>query len=326
MSEKDKFYELLAKALNSNLNSEETALLNNSLRNNKLKNEQFHALRDFWNKTYPQHSSHKIIERTEKKLGLTDQKNSFTRSQFVYQIAAGVLLLLSLGLSGLLFLKDQDSFSLKEYYCNTEEVKQFELSDGTKVWLNSGSYIIAAEPFSGESRNVKLYGEAYFEVVHNAEMPFIVETPHLKTKVLGTAFNIGSWPNSKVQEIELYEGKVKLEADENRENEIVLTPGQRARFNAENGDFQIGKHGKSTAAAWRNGILDFYNEELCSIVLQLERKFETRVLISDHEAGKLRFTAEFTNEPLEKILHLLSQAKAFDYTVTNHGVLIRSAK
>jgi len=326
MRKKDKLYELLAKELNSTLTPEEKALLNDILAGNEPENEQINTLWDFWNKAYPQHFSHSVTARTEKKLGFTDSANSFTRSEFVYKIAAGVLLLLSLGLSGLLFLKNQNSPSLKEYHCNTREVKQFELSDGTKIWLNGGSYILAVEPFSGESRNVKLYGEAYFEVAPNAEMPFIVETPHLKTKVLGTAFNISSWPNSKVQEIELYEGKVKLEADENRGNETFLTPGQRARFNAENGDFQITEHGKSTAAAWRNGILNFYNEELFSIVLQLERKFETRVLVSDSEAGKLRFTAEFSDEPLEKILRLLSEAKTFDYTVTNQGVLIRSAK
>jgi transmembrane sensor len=326
MSEKDKYYELLAKALNSNLNSEEKALLNNSLRDNELKDEQFHTLRDFWNKSYPQHSSHKIIEQTEKKLGLTYRKSRLTGNQLFYKIAAGILLLISLGLTGYLFLKEQNAPSLNTYQCNTREVKQIELSDGTKVWLNGGSYILVKEPFTGESRNVRLFGEAYFEVARNAEMPFIVETPHLTTKVLGTAFNISSWPASKVQEIELYEGKVKLETDENRENEIFLTPGQRARFNAENGDFQIAQHGKSTAAAWRNGILNFYNEDLFNIALQLERKFETRVLISDHEAGKLRFTAEFTNEPLEKILHLLSEAKTFDYTITEQGVLIRSVK
>jgi ferric-dicitrate binding protein FerR (iron transport regulator) len=324
MRKKDKLYELLAKELNSTLSPEEKALLNDSLANNEPENEQVNALRDFWNKAYPQHFSHTITARTEKKLGLTYRTNSFTRSQFVYKIAASVLLLLSLGLSGLLFLKDHNSPSLMEYHSNTREVKQFELSDGTKIWLNGGSYILAVEPFSGESRNVKLYGEAYFEVAPNAEMPFIVETRHLTTKVLGTAFNISSWPDSKVQQIELYEGKVKLEADENWENEIVLTPGQRARFNAENGDFQIGEHGKSTAAAWRNGILNFYNEELFSIVLQLEKKFETRVLVSDSEAGKLRFTAEFSDEPLEKILLLLSEAKAFKYNITEQGVLIQS--
>jgi transmembrane sensor len=163
-------------------------------------------------------------------------------------------------------------------------------------------------------------------VARNAEMPFIVETPHLTTKVLGTAFNISSWPASKVQEIELYEGKVKLEPLQNNVNEAFLEPGQRAHYNPENGKIVISPNGDNVRAAWRNGIMNFYNDELSQIAYVLERKFETRIIISDYEAGKLRFTAEFTNESLEKILLLLSEAKKFSYDITNHGVYIRSVK
>lgn len=326
MREKDKFYELFAKELESNLTSEEKELLNNGLQNNKLLNEQFQAMRHFWFRFYPKNFSHNIIERTEKKLKFTYKNNSPKNNQIVYKIAVGILLLVSLGLSGFLFLKKENQPSLNEYQCKTNEVRQIELSDGTKVWLNSGSSIIALEPFTGETRNVKLYGEAYFEVASDAKMPFIVETPNLNTKVLGTEFNISSWPNSKIQEIELYEGKVQLEPQGNNQNNVFLVPGKRAHFNTENGKIVVSENGGENQAAWRNGILNFYNEELNQIASILERKFNTQILVTCSKAGNLRYTAEFKTESLDKILHLLSEAKKFEYHISEQGVIIGSVK
>jgi len=326
MREKDKLYDLLAKELESNLTSEEKELLNNGLQNNKLLKEQFQAMRHFWFQFYPENLSHKIIEQTEKKLKFTYQNNHPKNNHFVYKIAVGILLLVSLGLSGFLFLKKENQPTLNEYQCKTNEVRQIELSDGTKVWLNSGSSIITLEPFTGETRNVKLYGEAYFEVAPDAKMPFVVETQNLNTKVLGTEFNISSWPNSKIQEIELYEGKVRLEPQEGSQNDVFLTPGKRAHFNTENGVIVISENDGENQAAWRNGILNFYNEELNQIASVLERKYNTQILITCSKAGNLRYTAEFKTESLEKVLLLLSEAKKFEYHISEQGVIIGSVK
>jgi transmembrane sensor len=326
MTEKDKLYELLVKELNSELSEDEKNLILKSLQNDDSFNKQYQILKEFWNRVHPQDTSHRIIEKTEKKLAFKYQNNRSQKNHFIYKIAVGVLLLISLGLSALLFRTQQNPATLQEYHCKSNEVKQIELSDGTKVWLNGGSYLLAMEPFSGDSRTVRLFGEAYFEVEYNEQFPFIVETPVLKTRVLGTAFSVSSWPNSKFQEIELYEGKVKLEPLQKNVNAAFLEPGQRAHYNVEKEKLIISQNGVESRAAWRNGVLYFYNEELAQIASVLERKFETRILISDCETGNLRFTAEFTDEPLGKILHLLSEAKNFSYDISNQGVLIRSVK
>lgn len=326
MTEKNKLFELLVKELNSDLTEDEKNLMRKSLQSDNSFSKQYHTLKEFWNRVNPREASHRIIEKTEKKLEFTYQGNPKKSNIFIYKIAVSVLLLISLGLSGLLFRTQQNPGTLHEYHCNSDEVKQIELSDGTKVWLNGGSYLFTMEPFSGETRTAKLIGEAYFEVAHNAQIPFIVETPSFKTKVLGTAFTVNSWPNSKVQKVELYEGKVKLEPEHGNANSAFLEPGQRAHFYSENGKIIISQTSTDNRAAWRNGIVSFYNEELFNIALELERKFDTRILVSDNEVGKLRFTAEFTDEPLDKILHLLSEAKAFSYDISKRGILIRSVK
>jgi ferric-dicitrate binding protein FerR (iron transport regulator) len=160
----------------------------------------------------------------------------------------------------------------------------------------------------------------------DAEKPFIVETRNLKTTVLGTKFNIIAYPDTEDQEIELYHGKVKLAPKESTEKELNLNPGEKARFSENQNEINVSAIEATKPAAWRNGLMSFSNEELYSIANTLERKFETPVYIGDQQTGKLRFTAEFEEEPLEKILHLLKEAKAFNYEITDDGIFIRSVK
>jgi len=79
-------------------------------------------------------------------------------------------------------------------------------------------------------------------------------------------------------------------------------------------------------AEWREGILRFYDEDLNSISLILERKFRTKIFIKDKEVGKLRFTASFDTEPLDKILNLLKEAHEFKTEKTTNGIIIKSIK
>jgi len=84
------------------------------------------------------------------------------------------------------------------------------LSDGSVVWLNSGSYLIYPQEFSRKKREVYLAGEAYFEVTENTDKPFIVTTDDIEIEVLGTTFNVNSYPENKDVETVLVEGSVKV--------------------------------------------------------------------------------------------------------------------
>ena len=326
MESEDKIYELISKELTSGNSEQEKTLLHNEFSVNHSLKKQFQLLQNFWYNYFPAHKPHNIIEKTEKKLGFTYQSNSRFNAGLIYKISATIFLILSLGFSAYLLSRPGQNTTVNEYYSETGEVKEIILSDGTKVWLNSKSYLLAVEPFQGEKRKVKLMGEAYFEVEPDAEKPFIVETRNLQTTVLGTKFNIIAYPDTEDQEIELYHGKVKLAPKESTEKGLYLNPGEKARFSENQNEINVSAIEATKPAAWRNGLMSFSNEELYSIANTLERKFETPVYIGDQQTGKLRFTAEFEEEPLEKILHLLKEAKAFNYEITDDGIFIRSVK
>lgn len=324
MKESDNQYELLAKELTSDNGQKDSEELQQMLSENNTLKIFYKKLESFWMNYFPSTKSHNIIAKTEKKLDFTYQNNSPSDKSIIYKIAAIFFFLLSVGLATWFFMQPEIELTLNEYTCGAGEVEKVILSDGTEVWLNNMSVLIALEPFESDFRRVKLIGEAYFDVAHNAEKPFIVETIGLKAEVLGTSFSMNAYPQLKHKEISLYEGSVKIRPEENPQKSFLVKPGEKVKVSDNNSKFFVSKIDKRESAAWRQGILDFRNEELFNIARKLERKFNTRIFIASEETGKLRFTAEFENEPLEKILLLLNEAKDINYSFTEEGVIISS--
>nr|WP_319509810.1 FecR domain-containing protein [uncultured Draconibacterium sp.] len=325
MTNKDNIHELIVKKLTETISDEEEMLLDNGLSNNIKTKKSFSTVKVFWDKYFPGSKKHSIIEQTEKKLGLTYQEKPHSFKWKSLAIAVSVLLVATLAFSTFYIIKHRQVTTLNEYSCHAEEIKTVTLSDGTKVWLNSSSLLIASEPFIGDKREVTLFGEAYFEVAHDDEKPFIVETPNLKTKVLGTHFNVVAYPTDEVHEISLYEGKVELKPNIN-DKHAMLMPGDRAYFNMNTGNLKLVHTDLGKPAQWRDGILRFYDEDLFSITKKLERHFYTRIFIADSAIGKLKYSGEFEEESLDRILNLLSSAKAFEYKKNDNGIIIESKK
>lgn len=324
MEEKEKIYDLIIKELNSSISKEEKIHLNKEIANSSEFEEIFPSIQEYWTNFYPKNKPHSIIERTEEKLGFTYRQNQKTNFRLLLKIAAIVIFIISFSFSTYQFLRSKQKLVLNEYSCAAGEIKKITLSDGTTVWLNSKSFLIASEPFIGDSREVKLFGEAYFEVTHNEEQPFIVTTPQLKTRVLGTHFNIVAYPTDEIHEISLHEGKIQLQTKNNKNTKVILKPGERAYFTTETGKIKVINTDLGKPAKWRDGILRFYDEDLLSITKKLERKFHTRIFITDTKVGELRFSAEFDIEPLEKILKLLNKAHKFNYEKTENGIIIQA--
>lgn len=326
MKEYDNRYELIARKLTSDINEAEQELLEKELGNDENLKNNFQTLKNFWLNFFPASPAHHIIEKTEKKLDFTYEPDSRNKQNNFYKIAACFFLLISVGFTIYFFMQPEENFRLTEYRCGPGEVKKVVLSDGSNVWLNNYSVLVAIEPFQDKTRNVRLIGEAYFEIAHNADKPFIVESGNLKTEVLGTSFNINAYSGEETQEITLFEGSVKLRPNNMPNKSLLMEPGEQVTVSEKNNKFYISEVATDKPAAWRSGVLRFNNEELSRIARELERKFNTRIVIASHETRNLRFTAEFDEEPLEKILALLNEAKEFEYDITNNGIFIRSLK
>lgn len=190
-----------------------------------------------------------------------------------------------------------------------------ELGDGTKVVLNHGSKLKYPYRFEGKNRKVFLTGEAYFEVAHNAKVPFIVGTNRLDVKATGTAFNVSAYPDDVV-ETTLVEGKVILYERKNDREIKALTPGECLKFDAQKNSYSLETGNTLKYTSWKDGLLIFKNDNVEDIAKKLARWYNIEVKITNQKIIEYPFTATFSDETLPQVLELLSLATPVSYQLT----------
>ncbi len=174
-----------------------------------------------------------------------------------------------------------------------------ELSDGSKVWLNSGSKLIFPPVFSGRERVVKLEGEGFFKVAKNSEIPFFVKTDHASLKVYGTEFNFRAYHSDETYSIVLIEGSISLKtAEVNRE--IFVKPSQKATIDLQKSEIEINDIENSDSyTAWKDGYLIFVNEDVSEVLKRVSRYYNIKLscdknALFDKVYGKLDLKTDFT--------------------------------
>ncbi|SHM58710.1 FecR family protein [Mucilaginibacter sp. OK098] len=179
-----------------------------------------------------------------------------------------------------------------------------KLADGTNVWLNAASSIKYPTTFAGKSREVEITGEAYFEVVHNAAMPFRVISNGQKVEVLGTHFNVNTYIDEPAIKTTLIEGSVKVTT---AKHITMLKPGQQAVINSEdNTPIKIIDNADAEQVlAWKNEEFNFSDTDIQTVMRQIGRWYDVDI----EYAGKIpgdRLSGTFSrNLTASKALKLL---------------------
>lgn len=202
-------------------------------------------------------------------------------------------------------------------------VSQFQLADGTKVWLNSNSELQFPSVFAGEFREVKLKGEAYFEVFKNKNQPFRVMADELSVEVLGTSFDMTNFSEEKKSEVILVEGKVSTSAirkDSKIENGS-MHPGQMGVYYESTGKFYTQEVNVDKYISWRDGNLIFRDDKMEDVVKRLSRWFNVEIIINDPEIKSYIYKANFRNENLLQVLNLLKMSAPIDFKITERKSL-----
>jgi transmembrane sensor len=162
----------------------------------------------------------------------------------------------------------------------TPKGRQFSLvlADGSKVWLNAASSITFPTAFSGPERNVSITGEAYFEVAHNATMPFIVESGGNAVKVLGTHFNINAYADESAVKVTLLEGSVDVRRGVSSK---VIKPGQQAQINKDEQIRLSNSVDIDHVVAWKNGRISFQGADIGTVMRQMSRWYDVDIEYND---------------------------------------------
>lgn len=174
------------------------------------------------------------------------------------------------------------------------------LADGTQVWINAESRLEFPDRFTGNTREVRLKGEAYFEVKKDAKRPFIVHTDYLTTQVLGTSFNVRAY-SSRDAAVTLVSGRVKVNAGEMSK---TLSPGQQASL-ASTG-MSVKEVDTYPITQWKEGFFYFDNQSLFRIMQDLARWYNVNVSFDDTSKMNVRlhFVVERSKSLQEAVANL----------------------
>ncbi|MCR9227885.1 MAG: FecR domain-containing protein [Flavobacteriaceae bacterium] len=202
------------------------------------------------------------------------------------------------------------------------ENKTITLSDGTKVTLNANTTFSYPEEFSGDSREVSLKGEAFFDVVHNPEKPFKVATGNgMNIQVLGTVFNVKSYPEDQNVETTLVSGKVKVVEEQNQKT-VVLAPSQRATYVKDADKLIVDNVQTKKFTAWRQGKLIYDETPIRQVISDLKRKYKVDISVESPGIMDYKYTGEFDNLGIEQILDLFEVSSPILYRMHNNQITL----
>jgi len=226
------------------------------------------------------------------------------------------------------------------------------LADGTTVWLNAGSKLSYENDFNGSTREVRLEGEAFFDVVKQPQRPFIVHTSGIDIRVLGTAFNVKSYPEDENVETTLYRGVVQvLRQEDSAGKAIQLIPNQKLILpkKAANEPVHVSqekqplakeipasytithidstkKESERIETAWLYSRLEFRGDSFEELAHKLERWYNVTIVFADEKVKQLNFNGSFEKETVEQAFNYLQAAIPFNYKINNHEISVESSQ
>lgn len=220
---------------------------------------------------------------------------------------------------------EQVTYAFVEHMNREAFPVRYLLPDSSEVYLGGGGKLRYPEHFSRTSREVSLWGEAFFEVKPDRERPFLVQTRSMQTQVLGTSFKIEAFEDYPLV-VAVATGKVGVSTNANgtSKNLAMLTPGLKLTYDEVTGIHQKGTTDVAGLQQWTTGDLVFDELPLRLVMLELEKRYDITVTFSDPETANYRVSGSFDRkQDLQSVLTMLSIIGKFKYKLDhNHSVNI----
>ena len=259
-----------------------------------------------------------------------DNQNKLSRRRFFIrnlQRVAAILFLPMVLLSAWLLLNKNES-QVTQYvdiYANPGVVTSVDLPDGSKVWLNGGSYLRYPVIFKSDFREVYITGQGYFEVAHNPEKPFwVMVDERFSLEVLGTSFNLSAFGYEDIIETTLVEGSVSLNLSQgDKIIQQIIKPNEKIIYSKDLQTYKVSVVDPVYDIAWKNHQIMFKNHSMEDVIRVLERYYNMRFDVKDSKVLEAEITGNFGNEQLVQVLECLKIASGIKYKIisgtTNDG-------
>jgi ferric-dicitrate binding protein FerR (iron transport regulator) len=293
------------------------------------------------------------ILKSKLRINANKSQNRRLTGKSIYRIAATFLLSIAIGTITYFLLsktEKKETIVFNEISVPIGSKSKISLADGTVIWLNAGSILRYPSIFAGKTREVELIGEGFFDVKRDSLHPFIVKASDIRIKVLGTSFNVKSYPDERTIETTLVKGLVTIQQQNPKRSNgqvLYLKPNQRATFIKDKGKLILSGTEKeaiikvSSCAtedhstqqvlltkninteqfiAWKDNKLIFKNEDFESLSARLERWFDVKIIIENEDLKKFHYTGIIQNETINDVMDILQLTMHFKYKI-NHSII-----
>jgi ferric-dicitrate binding protein FerR (iron transport regulator) len=302
----------------------------------ELQYPQYHAIfreaRELVMALHAHGQAREIEEETEKLKALLHQPDEAAatlmtfpeesrRRRWRLPVAATIVMLA--GISCFFILRKPSAVALVTVQTGTGEMKKVSLPDGSSVWLNAESHLQYREHFRQQREVALLEGEAYFDVVHDAEKPFSVVTPSgMRVLDIGTAFNVKSYTGLEEESIGVVTGEVLLSRSGHPEKNR-LKAGEGGIVDKRSGSLRLMQYTAETAG-WRNGNIVLNDVSFRELQLVLKNTYNIHLLFNDPTMANCRITTSFrSNEKITEILRTLKIVYGVSYTTRGDTILLK---
>lgn len=329
--------ELIIKYLQKNLNREEELQLKTWLQEDKNNRQVFEHMVADW------HLDSAELQNTQKRIyrkiittpvsTRINQKTSIGGNYWQTWLKVAAILFIAIT-AGLLIFDLQQPEQQPEVQVVTQIEKHalpgqklsITLPDGTQVKLNSGSRLVAPQQFTGNTRQVFLEGEAFFEVIEDTSHPFVVNTDNFTVKVLGTSFNISSYQQEQNNSVAVVTGRVMVSSSPEAPEVIseTLTPDQMLVYSAGKKSWER-QNGfdRDLILGWRDQKLIFKDDQINNILKILSRWYGVEFRVDTTIDPRREYTARFSNPTLKEVMESLSYNYNFNYEINDEKVIIQ---
>lgn len=306
---------LIARYLSGEASHEEVVQLENWMNASKANKKHFDGIKFIHEKTVSSHrrlqfDTDKAWNTLHKKMHQAHQKpTSDTKvikfnTKLLIGIAASITLLVGLFIWYTQFFTKSSTVH-EIAFISSEKVERISLADSSKIVLNRNSKILYSSGYGIKNREVKLKGEAYFDVVHNAEMPFKVETDGVIIEDVGTAFNIKSLTDSGFVEVFVNSGSVRFYNAKNVG--IVLKGGETAIYNKKENTFSKINSVDENKLSYETRKFMFDNTSLAEVLAKLGEVYQVKMEITNPKLKGCQITVKFDNENIDEIANIISE-------------------
>nr|WP_299175659.1 FecR domain-containing protein [uncultured Allomuricauda sp.] len=202
-----------------------------------------------------------------------------------------------------------------------------QLSDGTTVWLNSGSKLVYPVTFNQNKREVFLEGEGIFDVAHNKKQPFLVLSKDHEIEVLGTVFNISSYSDDNTVSTTLKSGSVqikyKVDSFFKSQEVLKITPGTQSVYGKNSNTIYSKSVDVEKYFSWKDGVFIFKNDNLKHIMKRLSRYYNVDISVDNKELENQTFSGYLDlKENVENVISIIKETSDFEYTTNDNQILI----